>query len=168
MGTVRTIMVVRGYRLLSAVIGFFEVIIWILAAGQVLKHLDQWYLIVAYAGGFAMGNTLGIWIESKLALGQVLVQAISENLEISLAENLRQHGYTVTEMSGIGAKGVHVEIVLIAETRRDLVPLLTMIRQIDPKAFYAVSDTRSIYGAIIPYRPRRGWMNGWRSIRKRK
>ena len=65
-GTVRTITVVRGYRLLATVLGFFEVIIWVMAAGQVLTNLHHWYLVISWAGGFATGNAVGMWIEGKL------------------------------------------------------------------------------------------------------
>ncbi|MCA9319888.1 MAG: DUF2179 domain-containing protein, partial [Planctomycetes bacterium] len=66
-GTLRTILVFRGRSIPAAVLGFFEVLIWITAAGQVIRNLDAWYLTIAYAGGFAMGNIVGIWLESKLA-----------------------------------------------------------------------------------------------------
>ena len=41
LGTVRTIVVFRGRRLLAALIGFVEIIIWVLAAGQVLQNLEM-------------------------------------------------------------------------------------------------------------------------------
>ena len=68
MSTVRTILVFRSYRFLAAAIGFFEVLVWLLAVTQVMRHLDQWYLALAYAAGFATGNVVGIWIEGKLAV----------------------------------------------------------------------------------------------------
>ncbi|MGB7403661.1 MAG: DUF5698 domain-containing protein, partial [Arcobacter sp.] len=35
LGTFRTIVIFRGYKLLASIIGFFEIIIWLIAAGQV-------------------------------------------------------------------------------------------------------------------------------------
>ena len=76
LGTFRTIVVFRGYRALAAIIGFFELIIWTLASAQVLGNLDKWYLVIAYAGGFGTGNYVGIWLESKLAIGSEMVRAV--------------------------------------------------------------------------------------------
>jgi uncharacterized protein YebE (UPF0316 family) len=56
MGTVRIILVAKGYRTVAPIIGFFEVLIWILAISKIFENLDNWVCYVAYAGGFATGN----------------------------------------------------------------------------------------------------------------
>jgi uncharacterized protein YebE (UPF0316 family) len=141
-GTVRTILVIRSRRVLAAVLGFFEVLIWLLAAAQVIQNLEQWYLIVAYAGGFAAGNIFGIMIESRLAIGSELVRAVSENREVNLADSLRKIGYSITELPGEGDDGVPVEVLLIVEKRRKVPELLQTINEIDPKAFWTTSDIK--------------------------
>jgi uncharacterized protein YebE (UPF0316 family) len=73
LGTLRTIVVFRGYPIVAAVLGFFEILVWLVAAGQVFQNLGAWYLAIAYAGGFAAGNIVGMWFESKLAMGSELV-----------------------------------------------------------------------------------------------
>lgn len=142
-GTVRTILVVRSRRILAAVLGFFEVIIWLVAAAQVIQNLDAWYLAIAYAAGFATGNIVGIVIESKLAIGSELVRAVSENLEVSLADALREEGYSVTELPGKGDDDRPVEVLLVVEKRRKIPRLLATIMRIDPTAFWTVSDIKS-------------------------
>src|SRR5690606_18558480 len=93
----------RGYRWLAAAIGFFEALIWVLAVRQVLIHLDaQPWLAVAYAGGFAAGNYLGISFERRLGVGRELVRAISYRADASLAAALRCEGYKVVELRGTG------------------------------------------------------------------
>ena len=54
--TVRTILLVKGLPWVAALLGFFEVGIWMLAASAVLQNLHLWYLAAAYATGFALGN----------------------------------------------------------------------------------------------------------------
>ena len=56
LGTFRTIVIFRGHKFIASFIGFFEITIWLVAAAQVLTNLDKWYLALAYAGGFAVGN----------------------------------------------------------------------------------------------------------------
>lgn len=67
--TIRMLMIVRGKRIQAAVIGFFEVTIYILALGQVVQNIDNTYSILAYALGFSSGNYLGSYLEEKMAMG---------------------------------------------------------------------------------------------------
>ena len=149
LGTVRTIVVFRGYRLIAGVIGFIEVTIWILAAGKVLGNLDQWYFVIAYSAGFASGNMLGIWLESKLAIGNVLITVVSENLHIHVCKVLRSYNYVVTEIEGKGRNSMAVEIGLIVQKRRNVPALLKLIEQTDPAAFYTVEDIRKTHNGIF-------------------
>ena len=171
LGTVRTILVFRGRPYVAALIGFFEVLIWLLAAGQVIQNLDRWYYAVAYAGGFAMGNIVGIRVEGKLALGQELVRAISRDLDVELAEKLRSEGYAVTELPGVDARDAPVEVLLIVAKRRNVPGLLERIHEHDPGAIVTISDIKREV-AVMPPSPRkraRGFLpTGWRSRSKRK
>jgi uncharacterized protein YebE (UPF0316 family) len=144
LGTLRTIIVFRGYRLLAGAIGFVEVLIWVLAAGQVLRDLSAWYLVLAFAGGFATGNVVGMWIESKLAMGLELVRAISTDPEIRLASRLRDRGHGVLELNGHGDDGAPVEVLFVVERRRRVPGLVDFVRGTDPAAICTVSDVRQI------------------------
>jgi len=64
-GTLRLIFLSKGYRLIAPLLGFFEVIIWLVAVSQIMKHLDNVMSYVAYGAGFAMGNYIGMTIERK-------------------------------------------------------------------------------------------------------
>lgn len=141
-GTVRTILVFRGHRYFAALLGFFEVLVWLVAAGSVIQNLDTWYLAITYAAGFATGNICGMWIESKIALGSELVRAVSENRNVDLAMALRQKGYSVTELPGIGDDEQPIEVLLIVEKRRKVPELLMTISKEDPDAFWTVSDVK--------------------------
>jgi uncharacterized protein YebE (UPF0316 family) len=96
----------RERRGLAAAIGFLEVLIWIVAVGHALQHLDSVYHVVAYAGGFAIGNYVGIVVENTLALGTVVVRAIiPDETDGATARVLREQGYVVTELEGRGRHG---------------------------------------------------------------
>ena len=168
LGTVRTITVVRGFRFMAAFIGFFEVMIWIMAAGQVLRHVDQWYMVIAYAGGFATGNIVGIFLEERLALGNVMVRVISETPDFSLADRLAEEGYAVTSLQGLSHPERFVEIILLAEERRKIPNLLKFLDQVDPKASYTIEDLRSVHQSMLRHGKRSTLWGGWRSTLKRR
>ena len=58
MFTVRTLLLVRGKKYIAAILGFFEVTIYIVALGRVMSTLDNWVNILAYSLGFAVGNVM--------------------------------------------------------------------------------------------------------------
>ncbi len=170
LGTVRTIVVFRGRRLLAAVIGFFEIVIWVIAAGQVLQNLDAWYLIVAYAGGFGAGNYVGIWLESKLAIGREMVSAISFRPDGGLARQLRERGFRAIDVDADMGRGQPVDLVITVTRRRRVPELLATILEADPEAQYSISDIKMVHegfdAAMLGARPAPA--GGWRSIMKRK
>lgn len=170
LGTVRTIVVFRGHRLLAAVIGFFEIIIWVVAAGQVLQNLDAWYLIVAYAGGFGAGNYIGIWMESKLAIGREMVSAISFRTDGGLARLLRERGFRAIDVDADTGRGPPVDLVITVTRRRRVPELLQTILEADPEAQYSVSDIKMAHEGFDTATggPRPGFSGGWRSMMKRK
>jgi len=49
-------------------LGFFEVVVWLLAIGQIMQNLNNWVCYIAYGLGFAMGNLIGISLEEKTGL----------------------------------------------------------------------------------------------------
>ena len=144
LGTFRTIVVFRGHKFLAAFIGFFEIIIWLTAAGQVFQNLDQWYLAFAYAGGFSVGNYVGMSIENHFAIGNELVRCLSFNRDI-LAERIRNEGFQVISVDGDMGDDKPVELMFIVEKRRNIPRLIKSIKAHDKTAVYSVSDVKSVY-----------------------
>jgi len=129
---------------LASFIGFFEIIIWLVAAAQVLTNLDQWYLALAYASGFAVGNYVGISIENRFAIGNELIRCISFNRDV-LAGKLREEGFKVVSFDGDMGESYPVELLLIIEKRRNVPSLIRLIKDLDATAVYSVSDVKSVY-----------------------
>src|SRR6476660_5827736 len=76
LGTMRVISIARGMKLLAPMLGLLEIVIWLFAIGQIMKNLDDVSCYIAFAAGFTVGNFLGIVLETKLAMGNVLVRII--------------------------------------------------------------------------------------------
>ena len=144
LGTFRTIVIFRGHKFMASFIGFFEIIIWLVAAAQVLTNLDQWYLALAYASGFAVGNYVGIWIEGSFAIGDELIRCISFNRDV-LAGKLREEGFKVVSFDGDMGEAYPVELLLIIEKRRNVPSLIQLIKELDQTAVYSISAVKSVY-----------------------
>lgn len=148
MATMRTLLLMRGHRILAPVIGFFEVLIWVVAIGIVVQHLESPLHVIGYAGGFATGSYLGMLLEERLALGLATVRAVVRAGGPELSAELRDAGFGVTEMLGRGREG-DVEVLYSVLPRRRVRQALDLIDRDAPEAFVVVDE---------PRRVQRGWL----------
>ena len=142
-------MVVQGRKLQAALIGFFEVSIYVTALSKVVSSLDNPLNLLSYALGFACGNYFGITIENKIALGNLAVQIIlkiSEKEE--LIQELRDKGFGVTVIEGQGLEGTK-EILNVAINRKDLETLKKKVYEYDKNAFITVNNINPISGGFF-------------------
>ncbi len=153
-GTVRTIAVARGMKRLAPVLGLVEVSIWLYAIGAVMNHLSDPACYVAYAAGFSLGNFLGVFLEGKLALGNLFVRVITPRDTAGLIAGLQAAGYGVTTVDARGATGP-VRIVLTVIKRKDWEGVRGIILAFDPKVFYSVDDIQSAARGVFPAAGRR-------------
>ncbi len=155
-GTVRVIFVSRGFKYLSPLIGFFEILIWLLAIGQIMKNLSNPACYIAYAGGFAMGNYVGIQIADKLSLGIVLIRVITEKDASQLVELLKSADYGVTSVDGHGTTG-QVKVIFTVVPRKVVKQVANLIKKFNPKAFYTIEEVGFVEKGIFP--ARKTWGN---------
>lgn len=150
-GTIRIIFVSRGAKILAPLLGFFEVLIWLIAIGKVMQNLDNWLCYVAYAGGFGAGNFVGIHIEERIAIGTLIIRIITRKDAFELINALNTVGYGVTSIPAHGKSGeVHVVYTIIK--RSDLEDVTGIIKKFNPKAFYSIEDVRFVKEGIFPVR----------------
>lgn len=148
LSTMRTLMLVRGQKLYAAAIGFFEVLIYIIALERIFSNLDNPFNLVIYAAGFATGNLVGSTIEEKLAVGTLTVQVITLKSPLELTEKLRANGYGVTVIEGQGREGVRYILQIILQ-RKKASQLRKEIDEWDKDAFWTVFDARATKGGIF-------------------
>jgi uncharacterized protein YebE (UPF0316 family) len=143
--TIRVIMVAKGYRKLAPVVGFFQVLIWIITISRIMANLGIWTTYIGYAGGFALGTYVGMKIEERLALGYELIRVITRADASQLKKELIGRGYRITFVDGTGRDG-KVGILFIIQKRKAIKEIIELIEQFNPNAFYSVEDIRSVSG----------------------
>ncbi|WP_422486117.1 DUF2179 domain-containing protein [Gudongella sp. DL1XJH-153] len=149
MATVRTLMVMQGRKFQAALLGFFEVGIYVMVLGKVVNSLDNPYNLLSYCLGFAAGNYVGIMIENKIALGNLSAQIIlkTANNDI-LIDTLRSEKFGVTSYEGQGIEGPR-EMLTVALNRKDLPRLKRIVDSIDANAFITVNSISPIRGGYF-------------------
>lgn len=154
LGTIRIIFVSRSKKFLAPLLGFFEVLIWLMAISQIMKNLNNFTCYVAYAGGFAMGNFIGIMLEEKLAIGTLIIRVFLINDECRLKERLYEAGFGVTTLDGQGMNG-EVKLIYTVIKRKDLEKAVQIIKSCDSNAFYSIEDARAVKQGIFPQSKKR-------------
>jgi len=170
LGTLRIIFISRDKRFLAPLMGFFEVLIWLLAISQIFKNLANPLCYIAYAAGFAGGNFVGMAIENRLAIGMQVVRIIAKSGSEGMIAKLKARGYGLTVLGGEGAVGP-VKVIFTLIKRKDLPELVGIIQAINPKAFYTVEDVRMAKEGVYPLATpsgRRGILSRLLMVRKGK
>ena len=164
-GTMRLIFVSKGYRHIGPILGFFEVIIWLLAVTQVLKHLTNPMAYIAYGAGFAMGNYVGIRLEEKISIGTALIRIIPKKDTTELLKHLREIGSGVTSVDAEGAMGP-VKIIFTIIKRKSIPQVIEVINQYNPNAFYTIEEVKAVKEGYFGIQQKRQLFN-WRLIAKK-
>lgn len=142
-GTMRLIFVSKGYKFYAPLLGFFEVIIWLMAIGQIMQHLDNFMCYLAYGIGFATGNFVGIYLEERMSLGTVVLRIIPKIDTTPLIEHLRQANFGVSAVDIEGMTG-RLKMLFTIVKRKDLKEALEIIHTHNPAAFYTIEDIRTV------------------------
>ncbi len=142
-GTMRVIFVSRGYKKFAVFCGFFEVMIWLIAITQIMNNLTSPLYYIAYAGGFAAGNFVGMMIEERIALGNVLLSVVTLKEPTELRTFLKEEDYGVTIIPAHGMYGP-VKVLLSVIPRSELGDVVKFIKKVNPNAFYTIEDVRFV------------------------
>jgi uncharacterized protein YebE (UPF0316 family) len=143
LGTIRIMFVSKGYRGKATLLGFVEVLIWIIIVAQIFQNLDNWMNYIAYAGGFATGTFIGMYIEEKMKMGiQMFRIIVGQGSEIFL-EKLKEANFRVTTADGEGKYGP-VKIIFTVAKRKRWQELAGLVNEFAPNAFYSVEDVKHV------------------------
>ena len=148
MGTLRIIFVTKGMKRVAPLVGFFEVLIWLIAISRIMQDLDNWLCYFAYAAGFATGNYIGMFLEEKLAIGHEMIRVITRKDATNLIENLRAKGYGVTSIQAQGIEG-DVAVIYIIARRSMIQVVIDEINLFNPRAFYTVESIKYVNKEIF-------------------
>ena len=147
-GTMRIIFVSKGKKQLAPILGFFEVLIWIVAISKIMQNLDNYINYVAYAAGFATGNFVGMMIEEKLAMGIQMIRVFTSDRGMELVTVLNKNGFGATTVEAQGSKE-KIFIVYSIVHRNELEKVLNVINCFNPKAFFTIEDIKAVNEGIF-------------------
>lgn len=165
-GTIRIIFVSRGNKIVAPILGFFEVFIWLVAISNIIQNLTNILGYLAYAGGFATGNYIGLKIEERLAMGINLIRIFTKNNAGELMNSLHQKGYGATIVNAKG-KDDDVSIIYTIVKRKEVKQVIEVIELFNPNSFYTIEDVKYVSheefsGADKPHDIKHNIFRRWR------
>ncbi|MFN5183109.1 MAG: DUF2179 domain-containing protein [Bacteroidota bacterium] len=142
LATLRNIFISKGFKHIVPFIGFFEVLIWLLAARQVFGSLSNPACFIAWAAGFSTGTYIGMRIDEYLALGMQVVRIITDQSYDGLMAAFRESEHGITLVNAEGSKGP-VKLIFTVVKRKNIPDVIRIINETCPGAFYSIEDVRS-------------------------
>jgi uncharacterized protein YebE (UPF0316 family) len=152
-GTIRLVIVTRQKRLFAAGLAFFEAMLFAITISSVATDLNNIMNLLAYCGGFSVGNYVGMVLEKRFITSFMTVNVVCSDRGHEMASALRDHGFGVTETIGEGKDGA-VTLLRSVVVNREVPKILHVIRSTQTDAFVAVEEARAVH---------RGWVRAARS-----
>lgn len=148
LGTMRHIFVARGFKKFAPLLGFFEVLLWIVVAKQIFNEANSWHHYVAWAAGFATGNYIGLILEERLALGLQMLRIITDQDCDSLVKELSAANHGISIVDGQGSQGP-IKIIFTVVARKNLKQVIGVVLKHNPTAFYSIEDVRNAQSGVF-------------------
>jgi len=152
LGTVRTVLIVKGKNFSTAVIAFFEVFIWFMVAREALNTEIKSILIpIFYAGGYATGTLLGSYLSNRYVDGLIGIQVIvkRKNAE-KIINEIREKGYGVSTIDlKNDYEGEKKDLLIIQINKKSLKIITRIVRTIEPEAFLVINETKYVQNGLV-------------------
>ncbi len=151
MGTCRTIVTVKGKKILASLIGFFEVFIWFVVVKEALNtDSTSIFIALSYAGGYATGTFIGSSISEKFIKGNFGVQVITSKKDDELVAFLKKNGFGVSVIDVRSEKEHNEKYMLFIEIdKTKFNDLKRLIKKYDSNAFVVVNETKEVYNGYF-------------------
>lgn len=152
LGTIRTVLIVKGKKLPAALIAFIEVFVWFMVAREALNtEIDSLLIPIFYAGGYATGTLLGSWVSNTFLDGLIGVQVIVKRKNLSpLVDEIRNKGFGVSIVDlKNDYEGEKKDLLIIQINKKSLKILTKIIRTTEPDAFVVINETKYVQNGMV-------------------
>ena len=149
LGTVRTVQTVKGRTIVAGCIAFIEVLIWFIIVREAIKTDANFWIVIAYSGGYATGTMIGTlvsktFINSTVSVEVITSQATPENIEL-----IRSKGYGVSAFETVNNIDDKKHMLLITVNSRNLKDLKRILYEIDKNAFVVLDELKIVQNGYI-------------------
>lgn len=147
-GTIRLIFISKGLKLYAPILGFFEVLIWLLAVRKVITDVSTPLTLFAYAAGYSTGTYVGMIVEEKVMTGRYIIRIMTKS-HFELLDKLNEINQKYTILDGISESGP-VKIIYMIVVKQNVNKILEIVKSAIPTAYYTIEDVRYAREDVLP------------------
>lgn len=151
LGTIRSIVTIKGKIKTASIIGFIEVLVWFLVAKEALDtNNNSIFIAISYSLGFATGTYIGGLISNKFIKIKLGVQVILSSNSDEIVNKVRKSGYAVSVIDVRGKDLNDSKYMLFIEI--DSIrynDLVSLIKELDKSAFIVVNETKYVHNGYF-------------------
>ena len=157
-GTMRVILISKGYRKPGTFLAIFEILLWVFIASKVIMGIAEYPIKgIMYSLGFALGIYFGSLLENRLAVGKVLIHVICSTTDAQIImKALRDCGHGVTSIDAHGKDSDRIVLMIFANRKNKNI-IIDMIETMNPKALVVANEVSILQG---------GYVSPWKRIAK--
>ena len=146
-GTVRTVIMVKGKIWITTFLAFIEVLIWFMVAREALMtDMNSFFIPISYALGYATGTFIGTYISNNFIRGIIGLQIIANQNQMELINAIKKNGFAV---SVLDLKGNKNGLLLCQINNKKEQKFIKIVKQYDPSAFIIVNETKYVHNGFI-------------------
>lgn len=151
LGTVRTIVTVKGKTFIASLIGFVEVFVWFVIVKEALDtDINSLWIAISYALGFSTGTYIGGVLSDRFIKGTLGVQIILSSENDEIVKRIRKEGFAVSVLDVRGKRENDKKYMLMMEIMSNQFKHLKMlIKSLDEKAFIVVNETKYVHNGYF-------------------
>ena len=157
-GTMRMILINKGFRKPGTLLAIFEIILWVFIASRVIMGITETPMKgIIYSLGFAAGVYVGSMLENRVGVGKLLIHVIVDPKDAdTIMKTLRAAGHGITSIDAHG-KDSSRTVLMIFANRKNKNAIIDLIESLNSKALIVANEVSIIQG---------GTVSPWRKIAK--
>jgi uncharacterized protein YebE (UPF0316 family) len=151
LGTVRTIVTIKGKIGTASIIGFVEVFVWfVIVQAAISKGGTSLWVALFYAGGFAAGTYVGGKLAERFMKGILDIQIVTSSKNSQLIDAIRAAGFGVSVLNVNSSDFGDEKYMLVIEIKgENLKKLEKIVYSIDPAAFVMAKEIKFIQNGFF-------------------
>jgi len=146
LGTFRISLIVKGRKAFATSIAFIEVLIWYLIAREAITtDMKSIFIPFAFAGGFATGTLIGMFLSNILIGGHLTLNVISMTMTDQDINTIKKRGFGLSVLNMEDDK----KMLIIGIDRKRLKELKQIISELDENAFIMTNETKYVTNGFV-------------------
>ena len=148
--TFRMMIMVRKKSIFTRILAFLEVFVWFIAARKALNtNIDSILIPIFYSLGYATGTYIGGCLSRKFIKNVNSIEVTTSRNNIKLINGLRSAGCAVSVIALKNNYRDKKDLILVDVRSKNTNETIQLIKELDPKAFIVVKDTKIVHNGYI-------------------